>query len=376
MIYPGQHILPQDHNVKDKAQIRNVSEFIGRVNDYIHARQQTDCFFVYRGEPDIYPSPCRPNIFRKNVMNGNKFFEKSLFDAMRQNRLTGEKCYLDNAIDAQHGEFPSRLLDVSYNCLTALYFAVTPYYHKEESSMDDRDGMVYLFFIDEIFSPSATNTKDNYNAIINRDQPWYQGKMLFEKNHKFIDHTKLNDRIIAQQGAFILFQGDEAETLPIYMSYGILIPGSAKAAIRAELKQLFGIHTGSIYPEIINLVKELSGKSKRLNTDEFNCKNELRYALRQLDKELDYYLDYAVAHKSARNIEEILIHIEHIVNSYRNGLLEFVSDIESNQIPGITKEDFKKIVCRYNQIIEQFSTALEQYDIGEFSKSALLIQFS
>ena len=61
-------------------------------------------------------------------MDGNPFFEKSLFDAMRQNRLTGEKRYLDNAIDAQHGEFPSRLLDVSYNCLTALYFAVTPYY--------------------------------------------------------------------------------------------------------------------------------------------------------------------------------------------------------------------------------------------------------
>ena len=77
--------------------------------------------------------------------------------------------YLENAIDAQHGEFPSRLLDVSYNCLTALYFAVTPYYHHLPDSLDNVDGMVYIFYVDEIFSPSASNTNDNYNTIINKD---------------------------------------------------------------------------------------------------------------------------------------------------------------------------------------------------------------
>ena len=87
---------------------------------------------------------------------------------MRQNKLSNSDSYLENAIDAQHGEFPSRLLDVSYNCLDALYFAVTPYYHKAADSLDSKDGMVYVFYIDEIFSPSAQNTNDNYNAIINK----------------------------------------------------------------------------------------------------------------------------------------------------------------------------------------------------------------
>ena len=306
--------------------ICNISEYLNRVNIYIKQRRQGDSIVVYRGEPDVYNTPCRPNIFRKDVLNDNHFFEKNLFDTMRQNMLTGEKRYLDNAIDAQHGEFPSRLLDVSYNCLIALYFAVTPYYHDSEDFLDDKDGMVYLFFIDEIFSPSAQNTNDNYNAIINRNVGWYLDNALFWNNHKFIDHAKLNNRIIAQQGAFILFPGEEPEGLPDYMYCGIRIPKTAKALIRQELKLLFGIHTGSIYPEIINLVKEISGISKKLNTENFTCLKEMEYTLRQMEKELVYYLDYAIEHRKSDNIDQILIYIERKVNHYRKGFSEFIEE--------------------------------------------------
>jgi len=194
MDHTKRNILPKEKHMSGSAGIHNVSQYWYRVGSFIKERQQGDRIVVYRGEPDVYYKPCRPNIFRSDVLNNNRFFEKNLFDTMRQNKLTGEKRYLDNAIDAQHGEFPSRLLDVSYNCLIALYFAVTPYYHNAENSMDHRDGMVYLFFIDEIFSPSSSNTNDNYNAIINQDQEWYQNHILFWNNHKFIDHTKLNSR--------------------------------------------------------------------------------------------------------------------------------------------------------------------------------------
>lgn len=373
------NVLPKEKHIKTE-KVHNISQFIQRVNEYIKARGQKDDTVVYRGEPDIYPEPCRPNIFRRGVMNGNRFFEKSLFDAMRQNRLTGEVRYLDNAIDAQHGEFPSRLLDVSYNCLTALYFAVTPYYHNREDSMDDKDGMVFLFFVDEIFSPSAKNTNDNYDAIINRDKEWHQKYILFEKNHKFIDHTKLNSRIIAQQGAFILFQGDEPESLPEYMSYGILIPGEAKSGIRRELKQLFGIHTGSIYPEIINLVDELSSKSRKLNTEEFSFKNELEYALRQLGKELDYYFDYVVEKKESREEEviRILMHVEHVIDSYRKGFLEVVRDYDAGQdhgetLDGLKEGELQSVIEKYNGLVQEFADSIERYDIGAFSGRELQI---
>ena len=296
MPQPEEHYLQKEISVKHqlgKDPVRDVSDFIERVNGYVQERGKPDQFCVYRGEPECYPTPCRPNLFRRGVLAENRFFEKNLFDAMRQNKLTGEKRYLDNAIDAQHGEFPSRLLDVSYNCLVALYFAVTPYYHAEENSLDREDGMVFLFFLDEIFSPSARNTNDNYRAIIDRKPAWCQ-EPLFQKNIKFIDHTKLNPRIIAQQGAFMLFQGDEAEELPKRMFCGIRIPKEAKPKLRSQLKNLFGIHTGTIYPEISNLVRELTHKSRQLNTQAFTCENELYYALAQLERELDFYLDYAL----------------------------------------------------------------------------------
>lgn len=373
-----QNALPKEKYMDSVAGICNVSQYLSRVSMYREQRQQGDGIVVYRGEPDVYEKPCRPNIFRKNVLNGNVFFEKNLFDTMRQNKLTGEKRYLDNAIDAQHGEFPSRLLDVSYNCLIALYFAVTPYYHYEEHSMDHKDGMVYLFFLDEIFSPSAKNINDNYGAIINRNQEWYQNNSLFWNNHKFIDHTKLNSRIIAQQGAFILFPGDEPEELPEYQYCGIQIPREAKSRIRRELKQLFGIHTGSIYPEIINLVKELSGKSRKLNTREFTCENELLYLLEQLEKELAYYLDYAIEQRKSCQIDEILIHIERRVDHYRRGILEFLEycrqkrqQRDDGSMPG--QELLEKTVKQYNQSVQAFSDAIEEYHIGNFSGGTLQI---
>lgn len=320
------NILPKEKSIRDEW-VRDVSQFIKRVNEYIQVKSSADSTVVYRGEPEVYPSPCRPNIFRKGVMDGNRFFEKSLFDTMRQNKLTGESRYLDNAIDAQHGEFPSRLLDVSYNCLTALYFAVTPYYHNREDALDGKDGMVFLFFVDEIFSPSAQNTNDNYDAIIKRDCGWYQDK------------------------------------------------------------QLFGIHTGSIYPEIINLVGELSSKSKKLNTEEFNCKNELLYAWRQMEKELDYYLDYAIGlGKNGRKHGEavpvqVLMHIEHVIDSYRKGFLEFARDWQDGKEPGqegqkgdLRMEDLKMVIEKYNQSVEEFSRNLQQYGIGEISEKMLLIR--
>ena len=122
--------LPMDPRIKEILEesnhrpIQNVAGYIERVNQYISMGSQN--ISVYRGEPQKYDRPCVPNIYRDGLLKENKFFEKSLFDAMRQTRLTDERRYLDNAIDAQHGEFPSRLLDVTYNRLTALYFAVTP----------------------------------------------------------------------------------------------------------------------------------------------------------------------------------------------------------------------------------------------------------
>lgn len=366
----GSHRIPLDIRMKNGNPIQNVADYIKRVNQYIEMRSGS--VFVYRGEPQIYEKPCIPNLYRDGILGENRFFEKSLFDAMRQNRLTKESRYLDNAIDAQHGEFPSRLLDVSYNCLTALYFAVTPYYHKPETFYDREDGAVYVFFVDEMFSPSGENTNQYYDAIISHNPAWID-QVLFEKNHKFIDHVKMSDRIVAQQGAFILFQGSSLEELPQYMYCGMTIPGSSKPKIRQELKQLFGIHTGSIYPETVNLVSEMKEKSFRLNTKCFSMENELKYVLKQFEKELDYYLRYSVSQyrAGAPNMEVIMIYIEKLVDSYRKGLLMLCQSQEQGEVEEKDAAVLKWAMRKYRQLVRQFSEALEEQGIGSFSGETL-----
>ena len=377
--------LPLDSNLED-SDISNLSDYLGRISRYIQLRGDDQHFYVYRGEPQKYPIPCRPGLFRKGVLADNPFFEKNLFDTMRQNKLSESSSYLNNAIDAQHGEFPSRLLDVSYNCLTALYFAVTPYYHLDEDAYDDKDGWVFIFFLDEIFSPSAQNTNQNYEAIIERKEKWLQEPLL-GKNFKFIDHTKLNNRIVAQQGAFLLFQGDLAEELPQSMYYGIRIPGKAKPALRRELKQMFGIHTGSIYPETVNLVQELTHKSSQLNTQPFTLKNELHYTLKQLSRELDYYFGYLYRLREQGNPSALLRgmrHVEQVVDSYRTGLLHLVQNRElwetelsedAENSAQAAREEIDQFKKNYNQQISEFHKKTTQYGLGDFQEDALKLKF-
>lgn len=374
MTQTGAYHLPMDPHIKQildengNRPIQNVAGYIERVSRYINIGSPK--VSVYRGEHKKYDRPCSPNIYRDGLLKENKFFEKSLFDAMRQTRLTEEGRYLDNAIDAQHGEFPSRLLDVTYNCLTALYFAVTPRCHGSEDDCDGEDGMVYVFHIDEMFSPSGENTNQYYNAIIHHEPDWID-RPLFEKNHKFIDHVKMQDRIIAQQGAFILFQGNSLEELPRYMYSGMTIPGGSKARIRRELKLLFGIHTGSIYPETVNLVEEMKEKSAHLNMERFSMENELNHVLKQLKRELSYYLNYAVHLRldKAANMDAVMMNIEKMINSYRRGFLDLLQN--PSKAEGFDHAALERAAEKYTSMIRDFSSRVEQYELGPFSGEEL-----
>ena len=362
--------MRRDQNIITiKEPISSVAEYISTIDMLLKKKASKERVFVFRGESQKHPTFCQPNIFRKNVLSANKFYEKSLFNTMRQNKLSNSNSYLENAIDAQHGEFPSRLLDVSYNCLDALYFAVTPYYHKPEDSLDSVDGMVYVFYIDEIFSQSSKNTNDNYNAIIDKNIPWFNGQFIFEKNHKFIDHTKINNRIISQQGAFILFQGDSPEEIPSYMMNGIVISHEAKPQIRKDLSKMFGINTATIYPEITNFADDLMHKSKMLITDDFSWENEISYVFKNLTNELSYYFDYLVSYgKNNRTSEfyESVQHVEQIINSYRIGLIKFYNNrkqliIESTDETAdiILEQKINELVDHYNAIIGDFVGAVQ-----------------
>lgn len=346
--------------------VKSVSEYIEKITAII--KQKKESIFVYRGESVIYETACQPNLFRNGYLKENKNFEKNIFDVMTANKLTNATNYLEKAIDAQHDGFSSRLLDVSYNCLVALYFAVTPYYYNDEDSLDDKDGIVYVFNLDKIFSPSGDNINNIYNSIVERDKDWFIENSIFQKNHKLIDHIQANTRIIAQQGAFILFQGDRAEAIPKFYFEKIIIDKRKKSHIRNELRVLFGIHTGSIYPEATNLVKSITEKSCVVNNQKFNMVSEMNLVLINLKKELEYFCDKILnslnSNIDIKKIIDLLIQIEEVIYDYKiriNETLDYIIKNENLKIeePQLTDKFIEEYRNTYNNLIENFSKCVK-----------------
>lgn len=334
----------------------SIADYIKKVSEEM--QKYNGKIIVFRGEDIVFDKPCRPNIFRRESLILDNSFEKKLFDSMRQNELSDDKSYLNNAIDAQHGTFPSRMLDVTYNSLVALYFAVTPFYRYEEDKDDNEDGAVYVFSFDRSYSPNSENIQEFYEGMIKRENTWLCSNILFSKNHKFIDHNKINKRIIAQQGAFILFQGDDSEGLPEYIYSKITIPAKSKKLFRKELNEMFGIHTGYIYPEIDNLTNELSTKCKAIETQKITFSSELDDIEKQIESEIDYYLEkmFLIENGASYESTKLLRITEKVIYSYYIGLLQlldYCKNIAPDEVEREKKiERIKLSIDNFNELID------------------------
>ncbi|MCC2412270.1 FRG domain-containing protein [Bacillus sp. FSL W8-0519] len=265
----------------------NISEYISLIS---MLTQNTDAY-VYRGENKIFSTSCVPNIFREHRRLSNFNFEKNILNKIRSEGLDGNQSYLLTAIEAQHGGFPSRLLDISYNSLIALHFAVTPFYNRLEHEEDSEPGQVVIIKVEDMLSPSSVELEELYaNELLNTNS-LKNRLMLLAHQHKMVDYYSKNQRIKAQQGGFIIFYGNEFRPLPDYKLQRIKIPSTAKSKIRNELKRLFGISNAYVYPESNNLVASIiSSTDLYANFDTFDNKAEIEKVLRNFDRNLNYYL--------------------------------------------------------------------------------------
>lgn len=351
---------------QDYEKIKDIGSYINKIQE-LTLNISEDTVVAYRGENVYYSTYCQPNLFRNTYFQKNKYFERNLLDEMRSNRLTCGKTYLETAVDAQHGGFPSRLLDVTYNSLVALYFAITPSIKQEEWENDKYDGYVYIYYIQNLFCPSATNINELFDTIVNRKQKWINENAIFQRNHKLIDHVKINNRIIAQQGAFILFQGDGVYPIQQSDYKRIVIDKNSKKELRRDLKQLFGIHTGSIYPEGENLVKEIEVKSNRINNGTFSFSDEIELVITNLNRELSHLKNIVVneskkIEKNEMNSNSIDKMIE-ITMEIEKTIMYYKQDLKHLQY-NTKDEDLNKlnyVIDDYNCTIERFMNHISCY---------------
>lgn len=325
--------------------ISSIEEYIERMEE-LRAEQE---FMLFRGECRDYGiTACQPNIFRKGYLEKNEYFEKNILDEMTANRLAEGDSYIEKAINAQHGGFASRLLDVSYNCLIALYFAITPFYNKPETDSDNEDGYVYIYFSDELFCPTSSGIVANYDAIIKKDEEWYTSTFLFNRNFKVIDHVKLNSRIIAQQGAFIMFPGEEAEEIPHIAYKRVVISKKAKPKLRSDLKRLFGIDTSSMYPEVNNCVDNITEKSQNTNSKEFTLENELAMTICALERDVEMFSIEIIENPDR---ESVIRRCERRLLWYKKGYEQLAKCIGTDKDG---KKELNIFVENYNTCVNDF----------------------
>ena len=285
--------------------IYSVADYIETIKNFkrygVNGSRSEGFRLYYRGEPADYGETAGiPSIARGGWLKGNN--ESTLFRECER-RLPREfancKTTFEKLVLMQHYQIRTRLLDVSFGPLQALFFAL---YIDPKSKQDDFcDSIVLVYEIpDEAIcswhsdkvsvisniavyayddldiwdlpyneeSTKLFDKKDSFNENekiqqlvheIRAEKPYFINRII--KSHMesiYCVHPLLdNPRIRAQQGAFLLFgmNGDKHHLATLESNKGpkismakIRIPQGAKPRIREEL-ELLSQTVDTIYPD-------------------------------------------------------------------------------------------------------------------------------
>lgn len=235
---------------------------------------------AFRGEKRDYGmTSLMPSLFRdKEYISKEKYLFELLGDyGFLENGLNRN---IDRAIEAQHYIAISRMLDISFSLLPALYFACG-----SKETEQNEDGFVFVFCFPEYYSPHSQYIEEFYTGILEETQE----NIAYSSNFKVISHSYSNDRIKAQIGGFVFFPGKEYKPIqPIYYEK-IRIKAEDKKGLLEELDTIFHVNEASLFPEKEKLIPIIETKFKdRVYSDrKITFEGEVNSYFKRIEYELE-----------------------------------------------------------------------------------------
>ena len=249
----------------------------------------------YRGQSDSSWN-ITPGIFREIKQGtGKKLDESRLLKQASLclwNEMNSFKTYLEKLIYLQHYGLKTRLLDVTFNPLTALYFACIE--SKENEKNEGKDGVVFCGYKKEHYDPITAEFIAEYLFTRGQSGANFSDLEFFAKQQKakvesfaetqFIFAPINNLRIEAQDGAFImpsLIKGngyianyDKLDNSGFFDKKRAIISKNYKDSILQELF-LLGINSGTIYKGVSDkleaIQQEESWRILKYEINETSC---------------------------------------------------------------------------------------------------------
>lgn len=227
----------------DKKQIKSFKEYLGIFETLTQKNHE---IILFRGQSD--DSPLLPSIARKNPKIDTTKMEQDMLEELKRRCQLNKKTNFSNnwewLVYAQHFGLKTRLLDWTSNPLTALWFACSNEYKLNS------DSYVYIFTADHSFLID----------IKKHEEPFDTSKT------RILRPALNNERIVAQAGWFTAHKYSKSagcfvklETNPDIKNklIQIKIPSAIKSDILQRLS-IFGIHSQSLFPDIVGLCSHLN----------------------------------------------------------------------------------------------------------------------
>ena len=279
--------------------LQKVSKKIEKLNSKF-SRYQSNQVTAFRGESREWGNTSlTPSIFRMPI-NFNQ--ENELFDLLEDFDIAKGRdlSNLDKAAEAQHYMAFSRLLDITFNVLPAIYFAC-------ENDFE-HNARLYIFSFPEHYSPHSGYLREYFDLVLDETKP------TFYKNFKVITHSFSNERIKSQSGGFILFPSREYYAIPDLYYEVITINKDEKKIILNELEKFFNISNATIYPE---KDKRRDYITKRIKKNGTICKKN------NVETEVDSFLQMASLEAQITISECITLDKRVVASIIGNKLREF-----------------------------------------------------